>query len=161
MWCFGSRWAANGSNRMNIIYRSMKKNMGFLGQGWGFPPDFSLKQRSVKMVSEEQDINESLIILFSTQFGERIMQHNYGCNLQSLVFEKFDTTAITLLKSTIETAIIYHEPRIKLIKIEAIDTIREDGSILLDIQFMIRTTNTRTNMIYPFYLSEASGDFYS
>lgn len=139
----------------------MKKHLGFLGQGWAFPPDFSLKQKSVKMVSEEEDIKESLIILFSTQFGERIMQYNYGCNLQSLVFEKFDTTAITLLKSTIETAIIYHEPRIKLIKIEATDTIKDDGSIILDIGYMIRTTNTRTNMIYPFYLFEASGDFYS
>ena len=135
--------------------------MGFLGQGWAFPPDFSLELRSVKMVSEEEDIKESLIILFSTQFGERIMQYNYGCNLQSLVFEKFDTTALTLLKSTIETAIIYHEPRIKLIKIEATDTIKDDGSIILDIEYKIRTTNTRTNMIYPFYLFEASGDFYN
>ena len=71
--------------------------MGFLGQGWAFPPDFSLKLKGVKMVSEDEDVKESLNILFSTQFGERIMQYNYGCNLQSLVFEKFDTTAIALL----------------------------------------------------------------
>ena len=134
--------------------------MGFLGQGWAFPPDFSIKLKGVKMVSEDEDVKESLNILFSTQFGERIMQYNYGCNLQSLVFEKFDTTAIALLKSTIETAIIYHEPRIKLIRIEATDTIGKDGSILLDIQYMIRTTNTRTNMIYPFYLFEAHVEFY-
>lgn len=134
--------------------------MGFLGQGWAFPPDFSLKHKGVKMVSEEEDVKESLSILFSTEFGERIMQFNYGCNLQSLVFEKFDTTAIALLKSTIETAIIYYEPRIKLIRIEATDTIGKDGSILLDIQYMIRSTNTRTNMIYPFYLFEANMEFY-
>lgn len=138
----------------------MKKNMGFLGQGWAFPPDFNLKQAGVKMVSEQEDIKESLAILFSTQYGERIMQYDYGCNLQSLVFEKFDTTAIALLKSTIETAIIYHEPRIKLISIDATDMIAKNGSIVLDIHYLIRTTNTRTNMVYPFYLSEASIDFY-
>ncbi len=139
----------------------MDKDKDFLGQGWSFPPDFSWEQKGIKMVGEEDDIRESLIILFSTQFGERIMQYEYGCNLQSLVFENFDATSITLLKSTIETAIIYHEPRIKLIKIEASDQILENGSIELDIQYLIRITNTRTNLVYPFYLNEATKDFYN
>lgn len=138
----------------------MKKDNDFLGQGWAFPPDFSWKEKGVKLVNEEEDIKESLIILFSTPFGERVMQHEYGCDLQSLVFENFDATAITLLKSTIETAIIYHEPRIKLIKIDAGDRIAENGSIELNIHYLIRITNTRTNLVYPFYLSEATGEFY-
>ena len=138
----------------------MKKENDFLGQGWAFPPDFSWKEKGVKMVNEEEDIKESLIILFSTHFGERVMQHEYGCDLKSLVFENFDATAITLLKSTIETAIIYHEPRIKLIKIDASDRISENGSIELNIHYLIRITNTRTNLVYPFYLSEATEEFY-
>ena len=138
----------------------MKKDKNFLGQGWAFPPDFSWRQKGVKMVNEEEDIKESLIILFSTQFGERIMQYEYGCNLQSLVFENFDATAVTLLKSAIETAIIYHEPRIKLTKIEAVDKIAENGAIELNIHYVVRITNTRNNMVYPFYLSEATREFY-
>lgn len=139
----------------------MKKNKDFLGQGWAFPPDFSWDQKGIQMVSAEEDINQSLHILFTTQFGERIMEHEYGCNLRSLISEKFDATAVALLKSTLETAIIYHEPRIKLIKIEATDNIHEKGSILLDIDYLIRTTNTRTNLVYPFYMFEATGDFYN
>ncbi len=138
----------------------MQKENDFLGQGWAFPPDFSWKEKGIKMVNEEEDIKESLIILFSTHFGERLMQPEYGCDLQSLVFENFDATAITLLKSTIETAVIYHEPRIKLIKIDASDRIAANGAIELNIHYLIRITNTRTNLVYPFYLSEATGEFY-
>lgn len=138
----------------------MKKEKTFLGQGWAFPPDFSWETKGAKMVEGEDDIRESLLILFSTQLGERVLQHEYGCNLQSLVFERFDSTSVTFLKDTIETAIIYHEPRIKLVKISASDTITKEGTILFDISYIIRSTNTRTNLIYPFYLFEATDKFY-
>lgn len=138
----------------------MKKEKDFLGKGWGFPPDFSWETKGVRMVEGEEDIRESLLILFSTQLGERILQHEYGSNLQSLVFERFDSASVTFLKDTIETAIIYHEPRIRLVKISASETITAEGSILFDIEYIIRSTNTRTNLIYPFYLFEATNKFY-
>lgn len=138
----------------------MIKENDFLGQGWAFPPDFSWEHKGANMVREKEDIEQSLLILFSTQLGERVMQHEYGCNLQSLVYEHFDRTTVTFLKDTIETAIIYHEPRIKLVKIDASETLGENGCILFDIEYLIRTTNTRTNLIYPFYLFEATQHFY-
>lgn len=138
----------------------MKDSTNFLGQGWAFPPDFSWEQGGVKLVREEEDIEQSLIILFSTQLGERVMQPEYGCDLQSMVYEQFDMNAITFLKDTLKTAIIYHEPRIKLLNISASDTLEKDGSIRFDIEYLIRTTNTRTNLIYPFYLFEATQHFY-
>lgn len=138
----------------------MKKETNFLGQGWAFPPDFSWKLKGVKMVSDEEDIKQSLHILFTTQLGERLMQNEYGCDLRSMVHENFDMSTITFLKDTLETAIIYHEPRIKLIKITAGDHVEEDGSIRFEIEYLIRTTNTRTNLIYPFYIYEATQHFY-
>ncbi|MGB6152073.1 MAG: GPW/gp25 family protein [Pricia sp.] len=138
----------------------MKDITDFLGQGWAFPPDFSWDRRGAKMVREKEDIEQSLLILFSTQLGERIMQHEYGCDLQSMVYEQFDMNVITFLKDTLETAIIYHEPRIKLLNINANDTLERDGSIRFDIEYLIRTTNTRTNLIYPFYMFEATQRFY-
>lgn len=139
----------------------MKKEKGFLGQGWAFPPDFSWQQKGIKMVAEDEDIKESLHILFSTRFGERIMQPQYGCDLQTMVFEQFDTSAVTFLKDTLETAIIYHEPRIKLLGIETANSLTENSTILFDIAYKIRTTNTRNNLVYPFNLSEATLKFYT
>jgi hypothetical protein len=44
----------------------------FLGRGFGFPPTFAGGQ--VRMAADEQDIHESLLILFGTRPGERVLQ---------------------------------------------------------------------------------------
>ena len=36
----------------------------FIGQGWAFPPRFNSRQRQADMVSDEQDIEQSLQIVF-------------------------------------------------------------------------------------------------
>jgi uncharacterized protein len=138
----------------------MKKDKSFLGQGWAFPPGFSMKTKTVITVAEDEDIQQSLTILLSTHLGERVMQPRFGCNLQHIVFEKADKTTITYLRDTIETAIIYHESRIKLIQITVTDEIDPEGKISLNISYMIRSTNTRSNMVYPFYISEATTRFF-
>ncbi len=59
----------------------MSNNITFLGTGWGFPPTFGKNNKSVKMVSDEADINSSLKILLSNELGELIMQPNDACDL--------------------------------------------------------------------------------
>lgn len=51
----------------------------FLGSGWSFPPPLELTEEGVRMSSYEQDIEESLRILFSTSPGERVNRYDYGC----------------------------------------------------------------------------------
>lgn len=138
----------------------MKKDSSFLGQGWAFPPGFSLESKTNITVKEEEDIQQSLIILLSTQLGERVMQPRYGCNLQSTVFEKADKTMITLLRDTIETAIIYHEPRIRLVEIKVSTGVDQEGKIIFEIIYIIRATNTRSNLVFPHYITEATNLFF-
>lgn len=134
----------------------MKHRKTFLGIGWKFPPTFDKSIKSVEMVSEEEDIRESLMILLSTKPGERIMRPEYGCDTQALVFETINTTSITVLKRMIQRAILYFEPRITLDEIEA--QMDEDihGKLLINLHYTIRKTNTRSNMVYPFYLIEGT-----
>lgn len=138
----------------------MKKDKSFLGQGWAFPPGFSLKNKTVVMVDEDEDIQQSLVILLSTRLGERVMQPRYGSNLQHVVFEKANKSILTYLRDTIETAIIYHEPRIKLIEITVNNEVDPEGKITLNIIYLIRTTNTRSNLVFPYYISEATSHFF-
>src|SRR4051812_749137 len=86
----------------------------FLGRGWSFPPTFDRAARGVQMLEQEADIASSLQILLSTARGERTMVPQYGCNLDEFVFEPLDTRMRTLLADKIESAILYHEPRIDL-----------------------------------------------
>lgn len=125
----------------------------FLGTGWSFPPTFVRATASVATVSDEDDIDESLTILLSTTVGERRMQPRYGCNLQRLVFEPVDTTLETYMKDLIETAILYFEPRIVL---DALTLTPADGRIDIELTYTVAKTNTRRNLVYPFYKLEGT-----
>ena len=132
----------------------MEANKSFLGRGWGFPPEFNRGTEAVKMLTDEADIKSSLEILLSTRLGERIMVPNYGCNLDELLFKPLNITLKTFVVDLIKTAILYHEPRIEANKID-IDTTNElEGVLLINIDYTIRTTNSRKNMVYPFYKEE-------
>jgi phage baseplate assembly protein W len=128
----------------------------FLGTGWGFPPEFSNKSNQVGLLSDEDDIRSSLQILLSTRQGERVMLPDYGCNLDELVFESLTTTFKTYIKDLIATAILYYEPRIDVNKIDLDDSAETEGKILISIDYTIRSTNSRYNFVYPFYLNQAT-----
>lgn len=134
----------------------MDQANAFLGKGWSFPPEFNRGTKSVKMLEEEADIMSSLEILLSTRLGERIMVPDYGCNLDELLFKPLNLTLKTYVVDLIKRAILYHEPRIDVHKIW-IDPFNEaEGELLIRLDFTIRTTNSRKNMVFPFYKTEGS-----
>lgn len=128
----------------------------FLGTGWGFPPEFSKKTNAVKLISNEEDIKSSLEILLSTRLGERIMVPEYGCNLDELLFKPLNLTLKTYISDRIKTAILYHEPRIDVTKITLDQSSENSGLVLINIEYTIRITNSRKNMVFPFYKEEGS-----
>ncbi len=126
----------------------------FLGTGWSFPPQFNRRTQEVTMVSQDEDIRESLEILLSTSPGERVMNPAYGCGLKLMIFENISESTITEITDVIERAILFFEPRITL---DSIDVNTEDmygGLIKIQLNYTIRTTNSRSNMVYPFYFQE-------
>lgn len=134
----------------------MNENKSFLGRGWSFPPEFSKEIRSVKMLEDEADIKSSLQILLSTRLGERIMVPGYGCNLEELLFSPLNLTLKTYVIDLIKTAILYHEPRIDVKKIDIDPTDELNGVLLINIDYIIRSTNSRMNMVFPYYKEEGN-----
>lgn len=132
----------------------MAKEHDFLGTGWSFPPVFNKQQNTVEMVSDVEDIEQSLEILLSTTLGERVMQPKYGADLHDYVFEPIDSTLITTITDLVRTAIIYFETRIDLIKLEINTEKAWEGLLLINIDYRIKVTNSRFNYVYPFYLKE-------
>jgi phage baseplate assembly protein W len=47
-----------------------------------------------------------------------------------------------------------YEPRIELIKVEAVSDRAEEGKLLVNIDYRVRSTNSRFNLVFPFYLKE-------
>ena len=134
----------------------MENKKSFLGTGWSFPPEFVKSQKSVKMTSGEEDIKKSIHILLTTKLGERVMLPDYGCNLQELLFEELSTTLFTYVQELIKTAILYYEPRIDILSIDISETDPLVGQLTIQIEYKIRATNARTNMVFPFYKEEGA-----
>ncbi|MFN0275880.1 MAG: GPW/gp25 family protein [Chitinophagales bacterium] len=131
-------------------------NKSFLGTGWSFPPAFNKATKDVSMLSGEADIESSLHILLTTRLGERTMLPGYGCNLDEMIFETLTSTFKSFVRDIIQTAITYHEPRIKLNKVD-LDASREnEGVILIVLDYTVREKNTRYNYVYPFYKNEGT-----
>lgn len=129
----------------------MQAEYSFLGTGWSFPPSFDQNTRTVQMVTDEEDIAQSLRILLSTRPGERVMLPGFGCNLDVLLFEPVTTTLAAYIKDLVETAILYFEPRIDLERVDIREVNPLEGLIILDIDYSIRVNNSRFNMVIPFY----------
>ena len=132
------------------------ENKSFLGTGWAFPPTFKKSLQTNEMVSDEQDILQSLQILFSTQLKERVMRSEYGCDLSPLLYENITTTLKTKIKADIENAILLFEPRISLENVLFKSDDENTGIIYLEIVFKVKSTNSRKNFVYPFYLEEGT-----
>lgn len=135
---------------------SWKDDKAFLGRGWAFPPAFDRGEQSVVMVAAEEDIRESLRILLSTIPGERIMLPDYGCSLHEHVFAVADETLFTHLRELIENAILYYEPRIIVDNINIFMEDQYEGRLKIDLEYRIIQTNTRNNLVIPFYLKEGT-----
>lgn len=128
----------------------------FLGRGWSFPPAFNRQLKEVQMTEKIDDIEKSLQILLTTSIGERLMQPRYGCNMEDLLFESLDTATKTIIIDRIKTAILFFEPRIDAKKIELNTQNELEGEVIVEIEYVVPSTNSRYNFVFPFYLNEGT-----
>ena len=136
-----------------------KDNSGytsFLGTGWSFPPDFTPETGEVRMTSDEEDIHASLMILLGTAAGERFMNPKYGLDMHEMLFEPMGTTAKTLLKDRVKFAILIYEPRINPLSLELDTSAELEGKISIILEYVVRSTNSRYNLVYPFYTTDSN-----
>jgi uncharacterized protein len=143
----------------------MQEKDKFLGRGWAFPPSFRrspLGTGAVEMVEAREDIEQSIQILLTTSLGERVLRPDYGCNLSDFQFEPINATMVGFIRDMVSTALIYHEPRIRVDRVEVNQPIGQEaleGRLLIEVDYTIRTTNSRFNYVYDFYVTEGISDF--
>lgn len=133
----------------------MKKSKSFLGQGWAFPPTFVRGLNTVVLSAEDQNIRESLTILFSTLCGERVMNEGYGTLLRTLVFDNADGDLQSAAQDTVRNAILLYEPRIKLVDVIVTEDM-DQNRLLITVEYVIRQSNSRQNFVFPFHVIEGT-----
>ncbi len=128
----------------------------FRGRGWSFPPTFDRQAAAVIMASADTDIMQSLWIILSTSLGERIMVPGFGCDLISKLFASLSTTTANEIALMVTRSITEWEPRVTLDNVTVTNSTGDTGWIEINIEYTIRETNARSNLVFPYYLLEAS-----
>jgi uncharacterized protein len=125
----------------------------FLGVGWKFPVQATPAGR-IALSQYEEDIQEAIWIILGTAMGERVMRPDFGCGIHDLVFAPINTATLTLVENSVREALTVYEPRIELLQVKATAERAEEGKLLVSIDYRVRSTNNRFNLVYPFYLKE-------
>ena len=123
----------------------------FIGTGWRFPilPD---ETGGLGYVADDVNIEQSLHILLLTDLGQRVMRPDFGCKAPRLVFAPGSVQYLRLLETTIREAVRDWEPRVELEDVRAEVDPNEETRVIVSISYRVRQTNTRNNLVFPFYL---------
>ena len=138
-----------------VFFNPQTEQKAFLGKGWAFPPNFDRNSGKVTMAQYEEDIYQSLQILFNTSVRERVLQADYGCNPEDYVFTTLNVTFLSYLEDLIRKNIAKYEPRIKMDAL-VIEPTELEGQLQINLWYFVRNTNTRFNIVYPFYKQEGT-----
>ena len=95
-------------------------------------------------------------IVLGTRPGERVMQESFGCDLNIVMFEEMSRGMANTLEHLIRESIILHEPSAKIDEINIQRNDQDAGCVFVNIYYTISGTNSRFNMVFPFYLTEAT-----
>jgi uncharacterized protein len=124
----------------------------FLGVGWGYPLGLDEDGR-VGMAYYEESIRQSIWIILGTARGERMMRPDFGCGIHDLVFAVSSADLTGSVVNLVRQALLQWEPRIDVLSVEVTTGDSADpGVLLISINYRVRATNSRFNLVYPFYL---------
>jgi phage baseplate assembly protein W len=94
------------------------------------------------MVEDQQDINQSLQILFNTATGERLMRPDYGCDLNSVMFENLCDDLLADIERKITESILRYEPRVVLTSLQVTQSEDNPSQLVVVVAYRIRGSNT-------------------
>ena len=123
----------------------------FLGSGMKFPPQINPATGRFEVAKGETSVKESVYIILMTQKSERWIRPEFGSSLMNYTFMDTSTTMLNLMAREIAGDLMKQEPRLADVNIK-IDAKSKQGCLIIYIDYLIRETNTRDNLVFPFYL---------
>lgn len=127
----------------------------FLGVGWAFPVAVGT-DGSIQESAYEDDVSQAILIILKTNPGERVMRPDFGAGLGDYVYEPISTALIEQVKDRVQNALTTWEPRILIESVTVTPDPSQGGCLLIGMNYQVRATNTRQNLVYPFFLEEGS-----
>lgn len=123
----------------------------FLGRGWRFPIGVDDDGR-IGEASEEDKVRQAIETILRTSRGERVMRPDFGCGIHDLVFDALSDEMLGRVQAEVSDALGKWEPRITVLGVVAQQDPQERTRLLVEIDYRIRSTNSRFNLVFPFYV---------
>jgi phage baseplate assembly protein W len=127
------------------------RSVSWRGRGWRFPiqPD---ETGTLGYNEGEQNVEQSIRVILLTRLGERVMRPDFGCKAGQMVFAPGSVQNLRLLEISVRDALRDWEPRIDLDDVRVETELGAENRVKVDIDYRLRGTNTRQNLVFPFYL---------
>ena len=134
----------------------MENGKEFLGRGLKFPLQVDPKTGQFSLVEEDEDIRESIGIILRTVRGERVMRPDFGTDIMEYLFSPANSAMQDNLSFEVQEDLLYQEPRIRDVEVTVRQPEGPDGTVTVEVGYTVRSTNSRYNHVYPFYVTEGS-----
>ena len=126
-----------------------------IGVGVRFPfrPD---ARGRLGYVGGADDIEQSLKLALLTNVRERVMRREFGSKVRELLFSPGSDQSLRLIETSVGEAIRDWEPRIDVLSISANTDPRLPSHVVIDLNYLIRATYVRGNLVFPLYIEGAA-----
>jgi len=124
----------------------------FLGLGWNFPIGLDDGGQIELAPDGEEGIRQSIWMILGTSPGERLMRPDFGCGIHNMVFGVNNAATASAVAGAVREALAVWEPRIDVLDVYAAPDPTRPSLLVIEINYQVRSTNSRFNLVYPFYL---------
>jgi uncharacterized protein len=131
----------------------------FIGTGWAFPPRINASG-GIAMVTRERELEEAMRIVLLTYPGERPMRPEFGSRVRDFVFRSVNDEMAAALGYEVKTALQRWEPRANVNKVIVTPDVDDHSLVFIDVQYSVKGTNDRRNLVFPFYTIPEDGSDY-
>lgn len=132
----------------------------FLGRGWDFlglvAPRGSDGAAARLVAHEDESVRQSIWIILGTARGERVMRPDFGCGIHELVFASAGSTLAGQVIREVREALVRWEPRADVSDVRATPDPHDPATLVVEVDYRVRTTNNQFNLVYPFYLERSA-----
>jgi phage baseplate assembly protein W len=107
------------------------------------------------LIDGEDNVAQSIQMILSTALGERQMRFDFGSALPQMIFAPITSSTLVEIEESARQALINWERRIVVRSASAEVDPDVESKVNLTITYDIPRTNTRGNLVFPFYLQGA------
>lgn len=128
------------------------KPRAHLGVGWAFP--VRPVAGRLTYARHEDDVEQAIAIILETTRRERVMRPGFGTDLRNFVFDANSPETHRSIEAEVGAALRQWEPRIDVQRVRAYGDGARPNLVMIEVDYVIRRSNSSVNLVYPFYLRE-------